>query len=285
MLSKEYWAYQEKFAQLPPPGTPMEECDVDVAEILGLNKPVPQGVAVERAEIGGVPAEWAVPEGAPEGKVLVYIHGGGFQESPAGKYLKQPFTAVLAKVSGLRCVAPDYRLMPKHRFPDTINDCGAFYEGLLSLGYRGKDIGLIGESAGGNLVLSLWLWCKMYGVERPAGVASLSPAADLSGTERSIGDRLAPDRDLTAPLLSPRYGDFRGMERVFLQYGGQTLDAALRVPGLEMAEEMKKQGVEVIFDDWPELGHAFATEAGNYPEADEACARAVNFLKKELGLL
>lgn len=284
MLSQEYLAFREAFAKLPPPGELPPDAPVEGMMVLGLDRPIPEGMTIEKTVTGGVPAEWAKPQGAPEGKLLVYIHGGGFQRVPAGKYLNQPFVAVLAELSGMCCAAPDYRLMPEHHFPATIDDCAAFYRGLLEMGWRGRDIALIGESAGGNLALSLWLWCKMYGVEKPAGIAALSPAADLSGGEAHIGRRLAPGADLTAPLISPRYGDFRGLEQVFIQYGTEDLDKGLREAGLEMMADMRSQGVDVTFDSWEGLGHAFATDAGLYPEADEACRRAVDYLKKQLAL-
>ena len=47
---------------------------------------------------------------------------------------------------------------------------------------------------------------------------------------------------------------------------------------------MKAQGVDVVFDSWEGLGHAFATDAGQYPEADEACRRAFEYLKGRLSL-
>ena len=123
----------------------------------------------------------------------------------------------------------------------------------------------------------------MYGIARPGAVAALSPAADLSGTEADIGNRLAPGRDLTAPLISPRYGDYRGMKRVFIQYGTDDLDAVLAGPGEAMIADMRAQGVDVVYDKCPGMGHAFAADVGLYPEADEACKRAIDFLKAEIG--
>ncbi len=40
--------------------------------------------------------------------------------------------------------------------------------------------------------------------------------------------------------------------------------------------------MEVVYDRWQGMGHAFATDVGLYPEADEACQRAIAFLKQEL---
>ena len=71
---------------------------------------------------------------------------------------------------------------------------------------------------------------------------------------------------------------------MFIQYGTEDLDRDLRKAGLDMMADMRDQGVEVTFDSWEGLGHAFGTDAGLYPEADEACRRAVEYLKNQLVL-
>ena len=284
MLSKEYQAFREAFAKLPPPGSlPPDAPPPEGVYLFGGAFPIPEGVTVAKETVAGVPCEWSRVEGAPADKLIVYIHGGGFRRVPLGKYMDFPFGAELAARSGWNVVAPDYRLMPEGHFPDTIDDVSAVYTALLDMGYAAEDIAVTGESAGGNLSLALWLWCRMYGIPRPGAIAALSPASDLSGTEGDIGRELAPDLDLTAPLISPRYGDFRGMKRVFVQYGTDDLDAILAGPGEAMIAGMRAQGVDVVYDQCPGLGHAFAADVGLYPEADEACARAVAFLKAELG--
>lgn len=283
MLSQAYLNFREAMAKLPPPGSmPPDAPPPEGVYLFGGATPVPAGVDVRQDEISGVPVIWAQPQGAPEDKLLLYLHGGGFQEVPPGKYLKFPFVGELAHRSQLTCVAADYRLMPRHHFPDTIHDVCRVYQGLLASGYAAENIGVVGESAGGNLTLVLWLWCRQYGITPPGVLAALSPAVDLSGTEAEIGYRLAPGRDLTAPLISPRYGDYTGLQRVFVQYGTDDLDAVLKGPGEEMIRAMEGQGVEVVYDRWVGLGHAFATDVGLYPEADEACQRAIAFLKQEL---
>ena len=283
MPSKEYIAFREAFAKLPPPGSlPADAPPPEGLFLFGGAFPIPAGVCVCKELLGGVPVEWSRPAASPEDKLLLYIHGGGFRAVPKGKYMDFPFGAELAARAGLCCVAPDYRLMPEARFPDTIDDIAAVYTALLAQGYQARNIAVTGESAGGNLTLALWLWCRMYGVEPPGALAALSPAVDLSGTEESIGRALAPDRDLTAPLLSPRYGDYRGLKKLFVQYGTEDLDAILAGPGEAMIAAMRGQGVEVIYDRCVGLGHAFATDVGLYPEADEACRRAIDHLKAEL---
>lgn len=283
MYSKEYMAFREAFAKLPPPGSiPPDEPPPEGVYLFGGAFPIPDGVTVTKEALAGVPVEWSRVEGAAEDKLIIYYHGGGFQQVPRGQYMDFPLGAELAARSGVNCVSPDYRLMPEGHFPDTIHDAAAVYTALLEMGYKAENIAVTGESAGGNLSLALWLWCRMYGIARPGAVAALSAAADLSGTEERIGAALAPGRDLTAPLISPRYGDYRGMKRVFVQYGTEDIDGLLVGPGEDMIADMRLQGVDVVYDKWPGMGHAFAADVNLYPEADEACQRAIDFMKAEI---
>ena len=284
MLSEEYKKFREAFDKLPPPGSmPPDAPPPEGVYLFGGAFPIPDGVEIEEGELAGIPVTWARPQGAPKEKLLLYYHGGGFQPVPPGKYLKFPFVAELAARSGWNCVTPDYRLTPEVHFPVPQHDCFEVYKALLAMGYDAKNIGVTGESAGGHVILTLWQLCKLYGVAKPGAFAALSPAVDLTGTEVAVGRKLAPDADdLSAPLISPRYGDYRGLKRIFIQYGTDDLDAMLAVPGKAMMEEMRKQGVDVVFDEWPGLGHAFATDVGLYPEADEACQRAIDYLKAEI---
>ncbi len=284
MLSQEYLKFREAFDRLPPPGSlGPDDTPPEGVFLFGLSTPIPNGVELEEDQLAGVPVTWARPQGAPKDKLLLYYHGGGFQPVPQGKYTKFPFVAELASRSGLNCVAPDYRLTPEVHFPVPQHECFDVYKALLDMGYQSTDIGVIGESAGGHLTLTLWQLCKLYGIDKPGALAALSPATDLSDTEAIVGRNLAPTEDLTAPLISPRYGDYRGLKKIFIQYGTTDLDAMLGEPGRAMMADMRQQGVEVVYDEWTGLGHAFATDVGLYPEADEACQRAIDYLKAEIG--
>jgi epsilon-lactone hydrolase len=48
--------------------------------------PPPPGTTVEPADAGGVLAEWVVAEGVRADRVVMYLHGGGYQiGSPAAR--------------------------------------------------------------------------------------------------------------------------------------------------------------------------------------------------------
>ena len=92
--------------------------------------------------------------------VVLNFHGGGFALGNArqGDWI---CSTVAADLQAL-VVSVDYRLAPAHRFPAAIEDC---YAALLwtaahaaELGGDPDRLGVMGDSAGGNLAAVVTLW-------------------------------------------------------------------------------------------------------------------------------
>jgi hormone-sensitive lipase len=69
----------------------------------------------------------------------------------------------------------DYRLAPHSRFPDQIDDCWQAYYWLVinckkAFGFEPKKIILVGDSAGGNLILALTIMSIERGFRKPNGI-------------------------------------------------------------------------------------------------------------------
>ena len=86
-------------------------------------------------------------------KVIFYIHGGGFNSGSAEYSFNMARN--FCKTSDYAVFNVEYRLAPEHPFPAGLEDCFRAYEWMLEKGVRGRDMVLAGDSAGGNLVLSL----------------------------------------------------------------------------------------------------------------------------------
>lgn len=92
------------------------------------------------------------PEGEAKDKVVVWIHGGGWNSgSPNNfKYVGQFFAR-----QGYHCISLGYRLSPKNKYPVQIEDvCAAYRKGVEYLEAEGVDCSKIvvtGPSAGGHL--------------------------------------------------------------------------------------------------------------------------------------
>jgi monoterpene epsilon-lactone hydrolase len=147
-----------------------------------------RGVRAVKVHEGGARGEWIVPAraGGDEAgaRVVLYLHGGGYVSCSPSTH--RPITAALARLTGSRVFAPDYRLAPEHRYPAALDDALAAYRWLLGEGVAPAFISIAGDSAGGGLALAVLLRARDEGLPMPAAAVCFSPWTDLAGTGRSV---------------------------------------------------------------------------------------------------
>lgn len=152
---------------------------------------------------GGVPAEWVHFPGADPARRLLYIHGGAFTMGSARSHRR--LTTALAQRTGGVVLAIDYRLMPEHARSAGIEDCRTAYRWLIDNGPTGPGtasrLWVAGDSAGGNLTLSLIAWVRDQALRPPDAAAALSPATDATLVNPSLRRNIATD-----PMLGPLFG-------------------------------------------------------------------------------
>lgn len=139
-------------------------------------------------DAGGVPAEWVIAPGADANHRVLYIHGGGFVVgSPKSHRI---ITNKFSEVSGCAVLSIDYRLMPEHHHRDCVEDCRKAYHWILENGPDGPGkvhrLFIGGDSAGGNLTLSLTAWIRDRGYQAPDAVVALSPLTDITFSGASL---------------------------------------------------------------------------------------------------
>lgn len=249
------------------------------------------GVRTARARDGAVSGEWVVPDGASDG-TLLYLHGGGYVAcSPA---THRPITAGLARLSGWRVFAPDYRLAPEHKFPAALDDAVAAYRWLLAGGVSPGALAVAGDSAGGGLTLALLLRLRDGGLPLPACAVCFSPWTDLTASGDSIRandgkcamfrpENMAPaargylgDQSPRNPYASPVFGDYAGMPPLLLQVGATELllDDSRRVhaKALDAGGVSRLQVFDGAFHVWQMLD-------GIVPESRTALRAAAGFIR------
>lgn len=225
---------------------------------LTTNFPAPDDIDTEEVELGDVKA-WRVSRHGSNGRnVVLHFHGGGYLIGSAKGSIE--YAARLANAVDGACYSVEYRLAPEHPYPAAIDDAISAYRALLARGIPSSSILLSGESSGGGLAIALALALKTAGDPLPAGILSVAPFADLTLSGPSIrtfnGDDPAANRDLltfmgasyfqghepTDPLVSPLFGDLKGLPPLFLtaSKGEVLLDDTTR-----MAERAKSSGVDV----------------------------------------
>lgn len=92
-------------------------------------------------------------------KVIIFIHGGGWVTGCLESYTKTCIE--LSKKTNRLVITIDYRLAPEYPYPLGFNDCydviNLIMNNLEELGLKNKDVCLMGDSAGGNLVAAISL--------------------------------------------------------------------------------------------------------------------------------
>src|SRR5690606_12007695 len=143
----------------------------------------------------------------------------------------------------------DYRLAPEARLPAAHADVAAAYRFVLDSGFDASQIALVGDSAGGNLVLRLAVDLRDRGLPTAACVVAFSPWPGLSGQSPSVranAGRCAMfrpenirdfaaaalgDGDAASPAASLVYADLHDLPPLLLHVGSTELllDDATRI--------------------------------------------------------
>jgi len=252
-------------------------------------------VRVEEATVHGLNAEWLTPKGAPEDKLLLYLHGGAYVMGNCATH--RQLVSYLAKYSGVKALLPEYRLAPEHPFPAAIEDAAGLYHSLLADGYVAENIVIAGDSAGGGLTMATLLSLRDAGDPLPAAVCLLSPWLDLASTGESMTTRAKKDPwfqpedmpvvaayycnndELQNPLASPVYADLSGLPPLYIQVGQ---DEILLSDSTRAAEKVKAAGGEVEIEIWPGMWHVFQAFLHQVPESKKAAKKIGKFVQRIL---
>lgn len=224
--------------------------------------------------------------------LILNIHGGGFVFGDL-RMSDWLCSSVAAKV-GAVVVSVDYRLAPLHRFPAAVDDCYAALEWAADhaaeLGAGNTDcvvapsIGVMGESAGGNLSAVVCLLARDRNGPKISHQALLYPATDMTGTvspaDRSLiisgpdmiafrrmylGDADPADAQLS-PLLA---ADHSGLPPALIQVAEHD---PLRADGLRYAEALRAAGVPVRVTEYVGMPHGYLNFPGVCRAAPQALA-------------
>jgi acetyl esterase/lipase len=242
----------------------------------------------------GVPCEWITPGDSSTDRVLLYLYGGGFVFGLSHLHLKMG--AYLAQAMGIRLLIVDYRLAPDHPFPDALDDCAAVYRWLLKQDIPAQHIGVAGDSAGGNLTITLSMKLREAGDPLPAAAACLSPVTDLTNREKryeGFKDPLLPikavklytrsylgESDPCNPLISPVFGSLDGLPPLLLHAGE---DEYLMEDAVRIARLAESAGVNVRLEIYPRMWHVWQLNL-ELPQAIQSLEEIARFFIEHLGI-
>jgi acetyl esterase/lipase len=259
----------------------------------------PGGVDYLEVDAGGVPALWAVPHGTThDDPVLLCFHGGGYVGG--SMFTHRKMFAHLAKAIGARALSIDYTLLPQGGvFPRPVVEGVTAYQWLLDLKIPAENIAFAGDSAGGQLAVTVQLRARSQGLPLPAAAMLISPWTDLELSGESMEYNKDNDvlfnkpwiaelaagflngHDPRDPETMPLHADLRGFGPIYIQVGDQEL---LLDDSRMLATYAQKAGVDVQLDEFPDQQHSFQMAAGLAPEADDAIARFAAWARLKLGI-
>ena len=242
------------------------------------------------AEVDGMHCEWVrVRRPHTKKKVILYCHGGGY--STGSCIYARTLTTKLASAASMDVFCFDYRLAPEHPYPAALHDAGKAWDHLMLQGFGAADVIVAGDSAGGNLALTLTLSLKEEGRLLPGGLVLLSPWTDLTASGnshesraeldpvlnedylREMTENYAKDADRQDPHVSPLFADFSGFPPVCIQVGDNEV---LLSDSLRLQKNLTQAGVAARLEVFEGMWHVF--QMSPFKTASEAMDRCAEFI-------
>jgi epsilon-lactone hydrolase len=257
-------------------------------------------VKVEKSTIDGVRVFIVTPAAIAPGnqnRVLIHMHGGCYVLNPREAGL--PEAVLMAGFGGFKVIAVEYRMPPEAYFPAALDDGMTVYRNALKT-LDAKNIGLIGTSAGGALVLEMGLRARQLNLPMPGAIASGTPMSDVT----KVGDTFytnelvdnvlvsrdgfcdagakvyANGHDMKDPLLSPVYGDYAGFSPTILTSGTRDL---LLSNTVRVHRKLRDAGVESFLQVFEGQSHAHYLRDDSAPETKATFKEITGFFDKHLG--
>jgi acetyl esterase/lipase len=262
--------------------------------------PVVDGVEITDIRIAGPAGELPVRTYARAGEkadrpLVLYFHGGGwvFGSLGMGDYVCSNIASQVDAV----VVSVDYCLAPLHRFPAGLEDCFAALVWAVAhsagLGANGSRVGVVGESAGGNLAAAVCLLAKERSGPPIRHQSLIYPAIDLTLSSPSVlandrepilsaadmgemRDRYLADHDPRDPHASPIFAnDHSGLPSALIQVAEHD---PLRDDGIRYADVLTRSDVPVRVTEYVGMPHGYL----NFPLLCKAAPQALAELCAEI---
>ncbi len=261
-----------------------------------FSRPILNKFKFSQAErvVGGVPVVEVTPANwKKNGKVLVYVHGGGYVFGSAASNL---LSAVLAAdATGMKVVAVDHTIAPRGKWQQATDEVIKVMAGLEKEGYPLRSMAIFGDSAGGGLAAGAVLKMRDQGRGMPGAVVLWSPWSDITesgDTYATLKDvdflrykeQLGPaaaayarPADQKNPYVSPVYGDYaKGFPPTLIQGGTREIFLSNFI---RQYQAIDAAGGDVKLDLYEGLPHVFQVLLANTPESQLALRKMNDFLK------
>jgi acetyl esterase/lipase len=238
--------------------------------------------------------------GESQGNLIFHIHGGGFVAMSSSGH--ESYLRMWAKETGMPIVSVDYSTAPESMFPVQVEECFNAYRWVVNnaksiLGVPLRRIFVVGDSAGGNLSLTLTLKCikekfhmpDALGISYPAAylntapsparlVALVDPLVNFAFLQMCTDSYIDKREDLMNPFISPAVAPDEYLAQfppTYLNVG--TLDP-LFDDCMYFAKRLDQQTGRVKLEVYDGLGHGYLNLVNAVPEGMKAAKRLSSWL-------
>ncbi|MGD6802011.1 alpha/beta hydrolase fold domain-containing protein [Rossellomorea aquimaris] len=227
--------------------------------------------------------------GSSKQKVILYIHGGAWVNQPVSFHWK--FMDKMAQSLNAKIIAPIYPKVPHFNYSHTYPKLLEIYQDQLSSVENSQQLTIMGDSSGGNIALGLAQLLKEHDIPQPKDIILLSACVDMCLDNPQIADyerkdpmlsaggmevitkKWAADKNLQDPLISPIYGDLKGLAKISHFIGTHE---GLYPDALKLAEKLTSEGIEHNTYVYPKMNHVFVVMP--VPEARDAHQKIIHII-------
>jgi acetyl esterase len=232
--------------------------------------------------------------------LVLYIHGGGWVIADINTY--DASAAGISEQTGAVVVSVNYRQGPEFKFPTAHEDCFAAYRWMLgnaaSIKGDTSRVGILGESAGGNLAANVSIMARDKKIKMPMSEVLVYPIAQSDTNTASYQKNamavplnrammvwfykmyLPSMKSAADPRIDLTKANLHGLPPTTIIT--DELDP-LQSDGKMLGDKMKSQGVDVTYQNYDGVTHEFFGMAAIVPEAKLAQALASRQLIKGFG--
>ena len=256
-------------------------------------------VTIKEEKINGVTVYSVTPaniDPANKNRLFVHTHGGAYVLNGGRAGLIEAI--IIAHRANIPVLSIDYGIPPEHPFPAGLEDVVAVWKSLLK-NQDAKSMALGGTSAGGGLILASTHKFIELGFPLPGALFAGTPWSDLTKTGDSYvtnegvdyllvtyegvlagaAKLYAGDHDMTDPLISPVYGDFKGFPPTYLVSGTRDLFLSNTV---RTHRKLRTAGIVADLNVYEGFSHGNYLQVPESPESQQVYEELGTFLLEHL---